>query len=88
MYTRQTQEHMVTKKYRKGCLTSYFLVCEFFGERAQFEVTVKAAPYWEAGKPMDVTENEDDSAELHCFANGSPRPLIRWFMNGVALHGS
>ncbi|KAI6175507.1 hypothetical protein M3Y97_00696700 [Aphelenchoides bicaudatus] len=61
-------------------------VCEYFGERAYFEVTVKAAPYWEAGKPMDVTEMEDDSAELHCLASGNPRPLIRWFMNGVPIH--
>jgi hypothetical protein len=62
-------------------------LCEFYGEKALFEVTVKAAPYWETGKPMDVTENEDDSAELHCFASGNPRPLIRWFMNGIPLHG-
>lgn len=39
-------------------------------------------------RPLDVTENEDDSAELHCFANGNPRPLIRWFMNGTPLHGN
>ncbi|KAI6224569.1 hypothetical protein M3Y95_00766900 [Aphelenchoides besseyi] len=60
--------------------------CEFFGEQIHFEVTVKAAPYWESGKPSDVTENEDDDAELHCFASGNPRPLIQWFMNGVPLH--
>lgn len=60
-------------------------ICEFFGERAMFEITVKAAPYWES-EMRDVTENEDDSAELHCFVNGNPRPLIRWYMNGIPLH--
>jgi len=47
-----------------------------------------AAPYWRQNKvPTDVEVIEDDPAEIDCLADGSPRPTIEWYINGVPIHG-
>ncbi|CAD5224223.1 unnamed protein product [Bursaphelenchus xylophilus] len=61
-------------------------VCEMYGDEQLFNVIVEAAPFWEHGKPVDVTVDEGETADLRCNALGSPRPLLRWLMNGVPLH--
>ncbi|XP_031681331.1 neurofascin isoform X6 [Oncorhynchus kisutch] len=47
-------------------------------------VQVKAAPYW-LDKPFNLVLAPDESSRLVCRANGNPKPLIKWLVNGEPM---
>ncbi|XP_064858779.1 neurofascin-like isoform X4 [Oncorhynchus nerka] len=47
-------------------------------------VQVKAAPYW-LDKPFNLVLAPDESSRLVCRANGNPKPLIQWLVNGESM---
>ncbi|XP_036839852.1 neurofascin isoform X9 [Oncorhynchus mykiss] len=47
-------------------------------------VQVKAAPYW-LDKPFNLVLAPDESSRLVCRANGNPKPLIQWLVNGEPM---
>uniref|UniRef100_A0A8C8HSV0 Neurofascin homolog (chicken) a n=1 Tax=Oncorhynchus tshawytscha TaxID=74940 RepID=A0A8C8HSV0_ONCTS len=47
-------------------------------------VQVKAAPYW-LDKPFNLVLAPDESSRLVCRANGNPKPLIKWLVNGEPI---
>ncbi|XP_064824032.1 neurofascin-like isoform X1 [Oncorhynchus masou masou] len=50
-------------------------------------VQVKAAPYW-LDKPFNLVLAPDESSRLVCRANGNPKPLIQWLVNGEPMERS
>ncbi|XP_077373452.1 neuronal cell adhesion molecule-like isoform X13 [Festucalex cinctus] len=48
-------------------------------------ITVKAAPYWIRGAPRNLILAPGENGWLMCRASGTPKPSIRWAMNGVAI---
>ncbi|XP_075918733.1 neuronal cell adhesion molecule-like isoform X2 [Petromyzon marinus] len=50
-----------------------------------FTVTVEAKPYWIAPEPESRVYAPWDTVELACLADGIPKPLVRWFFNGVPI---
>ncbi|XP_041852849.1 neuronal cell adhesion molecule-like isoform X4 [Melanotaenia boesemani] len=51
-------------------------------------VTVKAAPYWIGGAPRNLVLAPGENGVLTCRASGTPKPSIRWFMNGILIENS
>ncbi|XP_075916791.1 neuronal cell adhesion molecule-like isoform X1 [Petromyzon marinus] len=50
-----------------------------------FTVTMEAKPYWIAPEPESRVYAPWDTVELACLADGIPKPLVRWFFNGVPI---
>ncbi|XP_061437730.1 neurofascin-like, partial [Lethenteron reissneri] len=48
-------------------------------------VTVEAKPYWIAPGRVKHVYAPWDSVKLACLANGIPKPVARWFINGVPI---
>ncbi|XP_072242293.1 neuronal cell adhesion molecule-like isoform X15 [Leuresthes tenuis] len=51
-------------------------------------VSVKAAPYWITGAPRNLVLAPGENGVLTCRASGTPKPSIRWFMNGIPIQDS
>ncbi|XP_075916709.1 neuronal cell adhesion molecule-like isoform X1 [Petromyzon marinus] len=51
-----------------------------------FTVTVEAKPYWIAPEPESRVYAPWDTVELACLADGIPKPLVRWFFNGIPVN--
>ncbi|KAK7891438.1 hypothetical protein WMY93_023401 [Mugilogobius chulae] len=51
-------------------------------------VTVKAAPYWISGAPKNLILAPGEHGALTCRASGTPKPSIRWAMNGIPIENS
>eukprot|EP00063_Salmo_salar_P048408 XP_014023243.1 PREDICTED: neurofascin-like isoform X3 [Salmo salar] len=47
-------------------------------------VQVKAAPYW-LDKPFNLVLAPNENSRLVCRANGNPKPLIQWLVNGEPM---
>ncbi|XP_041748217.1 neurofascin isoform X4 [Coregonus clupeaformis] len=52
--------------------------------RHSIYVQVKAAPYW-LDKPSNLVLAPDENGRLVCRANGNPKPLIQWLVNGEPM---
>ncbi|XP_071351347.1 neurofascin homolog (chicken) a isoform X3 [Trachinotus anak] len=50
-------------------------------------VQVKAAPYW-LDKPTNLVLAPDENGRLVCRANGNPKPIIQWLINGQPIDSS
>ncbi|XP_073324238.1 neurofascin homolog (chicken) a [Pagrus major] len=50
-------------------------------------VQVKAAPYW-LDKPTNLVLAPDENGRLVCRANGNPKPIIQWLINGQPVDSS
>ncbi|XP_061437191.1 neuronal cell adhesion molecule-like, partial [Lethenteron reissneri] len=48
-------------------------------------VTVEAKPYWITPEPEGRFYAPWDTVRLACLADGIPKPLVRWFFNGVPI---
>uniref|UniRef100_A0A4W5QYQ0 Neural cell adhesion molecule L1 n=1 Tax=Hucho hucho TaxID=62062 RepID=A0A4W5QYQ0_9TELE len=55
--------------------------------RHSIYVQVKAAPYW-LDKPFNLVLAPDENGRLVCRANGNPKPLIKWLVNGEPMESS
>nr|XP_057944282.1 neuronal cell adhesion molecule-like isoform X13 [Doryrhamphus excisus] len=51
-------------------------------------VTIKAAPYWISGAPRNLVLAPGENGVLTCRASGTPKPSIRWAMNGIPIDNS
>ncbi|XP_078465705.1 neuronal cell adhesion molecule-like isoform X4 [Lampetra planeri] len=51
-------------------------------------VTVEAKPYWIPPVPESRVYSPRDNAQLVCRAHGTPKPLIRWLINGAPIDES
>ncbi|XP_055724855.1 neurofascin-like isoform X7 [Salvelinus fontinalis] len=52
--------------------------------RHSIYVQVKASPYW-LDKPVNLVLAPDENSRLVCRANGNPKPLIQWLVNGEPM---
>ncbi|XP_030076414.1 neurofascin isoform X2 [Microcaecilia unicolor] len=52
--------------------------------RHPISVYVKAAPYW-LDEPKNLVLAPGESGRLVCRANGTPKPVIQWLVNGEAI---
>ncbi|KAG8451011.1 hypothetical protein GDO86_003334 [Hymenochirus boettgeri] len=52
--------------------------------RHTISVRVKAAPYW-LDKPENLILAPGENGRMVCRADGSPKPIIQWLMNGEAI---
>ncbi|XP_038872155.1 neurofascin-like isoform X1 [Salvelinus namaycush] len=52
--------------------------------RHSIYVQVKASPYW-LDKPFNLVLAPDENSRLVCRANGNPKPLIQWLVNGEPM---
>jgi hypothetical protein len=50
-------------------------------------IIIAALPFFKT-KPEDVYPLEDDDAEFHCEADGSPKPSVKWTINGKPIEGT
>ncbi|XP_032819292.2 neuronal cell adhesion molecule-like isoform X7 [Petromyzon marinus] len=51
-------------------------------------VTVEAKPYWIPPVPESRVYSPRDNAQLVCRAHGTPKPRIRWLINGAPIDES
>uniref|UniRef100_A0A3P8S6V2 Neuronal cell adhesion molecule n=1 Tax=Amphiprion percula TaxID=161767 RepID=A0A3P8S6V2_AMPPE len=51
-------------------------------------VSVKAAPYWISGPPINLVLAPRENGVLTCRASGTPKPSITWSMNGIPIENS
>ncbi|XP_061570999.1 neuronal cell adhesion molecule a isoform X13 [Cololabis saira] len=51
------------------------------------KVTVKAAPFW-VSAPRNLILAPNETGILTCRVNGTPKPTIRWFVNGVPIENA
>uniref|UniRef100_A0A8C4QCV1 Neural cell adhesion molecule L1 n=1 Tax=Eptatretus burgeri TaxID=7764 RepID=A0A8C4QCV1_EPTBU len=49
------------------------------------DVTVEAAPYWLPQYLENRLYSPGETAQLVCRAQGSPKPQIHWFVNGIPI---
>ncbi|XP_056293696.1 neurofascin homolog (chicken) a [Pseudoliparis swirei] len=50
-------------------------------------VQVKAAPYW-LDKPTNLVLAPEENGRLVCRANGNPKPIIEWMINGQPIENT
>uniref|UniRef100_A0A8C2X801 Neurofascin homolog (chicken) a n=1 Tax=Cyclopterus lumpus TaxID=8103 RepID=A0A8C2X801_CYCLU len=50
-------------------------------------VQVKAAPYW-LDKPSNLVLAPEENGRLVCRANGNPKPIIEWLINGQPIEST
>ncbi|XP_034270353.1 neurofascin isoform X7 [Pantherophis guttatus] len=55
--------------------------------RHSISVKVKASPYW-LDEPENLILAPGEDGRLLCRANGNPKPLIQWLVNGELLESS
>ncbi|NWQ82676.1 NFASC protein, partial [Columbina picui] len=54
--------------------------------RHTISVRVKAAPYW-LDEPQNLILAPGEDGRLVCRANGNPKPVIQWLVNGEPIEG-
>ncbi|XP_043932709.1 neurofascin isoform X5 [Protopterus annectens] len=55
--------------------------------RHSVSVRVRAAPYW-LDEPKNLVLAPGEGGKLECRANGSPKPVIQWLVNGEPLESA
>ncbi|XP_025908965.1 neurofascin isoform X11 [Nothoprocta perdicaria] len=55
--------------------------------RHTISVRVKAAPYW-LDEPQNLILAPGEDGRLVCRANGNPKPMIQWLVNGEPIEAS
>ncbi|XP_059190436.1 neuronal cell adhesion molecule-like isoform X3 [Centropristis striata] len=51
-------------------------------------VTVKAAPYWISAPPRNLVLAPGENGVLTCRASGTPKPSVKWAMNGIPIENA